>query len=166
MQTEIKGLLTQRSQLTPDSQPSKDLDSRIAQKKAELEVLNESSRREFTQREAAIYHQTYQEIEAQIKRYAQTNGIILVLRAAKEGDETNSANPQEVVREMSQQVIYAMPGLDVTDTILEMLNGRPKVEANKSTKPTQLAPGNNPNPVQKISNQNESNKPKGGTIKK
>ncbi len=164
MQNELKQLLNARTQQNPESQTYKDYDAKIAQRKAELELLNDSSRREFTQREANIYHTTYQDVEAQIKRYATANGIILVLRAARDED-ARSTQPQDVIKEMSQQVIYAVPGLDITDTIIKMLNG---TSANKPAGPT--TPGkSSPVPATGKNDKNvppaNPTKPGGGTKK-
>ena len=134
-QNELKNYLTQKQQFTPESQNSKQIDQKIAQKKAELEILAANSRQEFTQKEASLYHQTYQEVEAVIRQYAERNGIMLVLRASRD-DESSSANPQEVIKEVSQQVIYALPGMDITEKILATLNAQSPPANEKKAGPT------------------------------
>ena len=164
-QTELKALLTKKQSFTADSTNARQIDQQIVQLKTELELLADSSRREFTQKEANLYHQTYQEVEKAIKSYAEYNGITLVLRASRDDDNTTN-NPQDVIKEVSQQVVYSLPQMDVTDDILKMLNGntskQPLSGGEKPVTPTKGA-------VQppKTTNQNDSKKPaSGGTIKK
>ncbi len=161
-QTELKSLMAKKQQHNDASPTSKEFDQKIAQKKAELEVLADSSRREFTQKEASIYHQTYKEVEDAIKSYAVRNGITLVLRASRD-EETSASNPQDVIKEVSQQVVYSQPEMDITEAILLMLNPKPAIAKDRQL----LNPGKTP-PAQppKTTNQQDKNKPSGGTIKK
>lgn len=164
-QNELKSLLNQKQQFTPDSPNYKQVEQKLAQRKADLEVMAEGSRREFTQKEASLYHQTYQEVEAAIKSYAEYNKISLVLRASRDPEESTANNPQEVIKEVSQMVIYALPHMDITDAILEMLNAKPAAASNNKSQPTgpSRTTGNQPS---KTANQNDARKPSGGTIKK
>lgn len=124
-QTELKVLMNQKQQLAPDSPDYKRLETKIVQKKGELELSAENARREFTQKEANLYHQTYQEVELTIASYAERAGITLVLRASRD-EETSTNNPQDVVKEVSQMVIYSAAGMDITQTILNALNAQDK----------------------------------------
>jgi Skp family chaperone for outer membrane proteins len=164
LQAEVKSLVAQKNSLTPDTTPYKDKEQQIARKKAELELLNDGSRREFTQKEANLYHQCYNEIQDAIRQHAEARGITLVLRAAKD-EGTGSANPQEVIKEVSQQVIYAVPGMDITDAIVDMLNRTttvaPSTKANQPTKKQPKVSGGNTGAVENI-----GEKPKTGTQKR
>lgn len=161
-QTELKNLVAQKQQFTPDSTNYKQIDQKLAQKKAELELLAANSRQEFTQKEASLYHQTYQEVEAVIRTYAERNGITLVLRASRDEDASTS-NPQEVIKEVSQQVIYALPGMDITEQVLATLNAKSApITKDKPTGPTRTTPTQPP----KTTDEKSKNKPSGGTIKK
>jgi outer membrane protein len=138
-QSELKTLMARRATFKPDSPDFKSLDEQIARRKAELELMADGARREFTQREAALYHQTYQEIELVIKRFAEDRNLSLVLRSSRD-EAVSPSNPQDVIKEVSQQVLYAQPQMDITDTILAMLNrssGTPSVptQTNKSKAP-------------------------------
>ena len=167
-QQDLKELLNKRNQFAPDSANYKDNDAAIVKKKAELENETERARREFTQREANIYHQVYQEIEAAIKTYAESNGITLVLRAARDADNSG-ANPQDVIKEVSQQVIYALPQMDITDQILQMLNRSTNAGPRQTQQQQQQQQPGKPNviqPVQKPQTQKVGGDNKGGTIKR
>jgi Skp family chaperone for outer membrane proteins len=134
VQADLKSLVGKRSQLNPDTPTYKDVEQKIATRKAEMELMADGFRREFTQREANVYHQTYQEVEAAIRKYSEAYGITLVLRAART-DDVSASNPKDVIKEVSQQVIYSVPEMDITDEILAMLNP-PTAPATKPTIPS------------------------------
>lgn len=164
-QNELKNLVAQKQQFTPDSPNSKQIDQKIAQKQAELQLLAANSRQEFTQKEASLYHQTYQEVESVIRQYAERNGIMLVLRASRD-EESGSSNPQEVIKEVSQQVIYALPGMDITEKILATLNAQaPPLNEKKAGQPTGPT-RTTPKEPSKTTTSQGGNKPSGGAIKK
>jgi hypothetical protein len=64
-------------------------------------------------------------VELTIASYAERAGITLVLRASRD-EETSTNNPQDVVKEVSQMVIYSAAGMDITQTILNALNAQDK----------------------------------------
>jgi Skp family chaperone for outer membrane proteins len=121
MQQELKGMLDQRNSFKPQSTNYRQKDMEIAQRKAELDLMTDGARREFQQREAELYHQTYKEIESAVAQYADANRINLVLRHSR-GDELDPDKPQDVLKQISQQVVYSVRNVDITDTILAMLN--------------------------------------------
>jgi Skp family chaperone for outer membrane proteins len=163
-QSDLKILMNKKQSLTPDSPDYKRVEQQIVQKKGQLELDAESARREFTQKEASLYHQTYQEVENQIKLFAQRNNITLVLRASSDND-SGTANPQDVIKEVSQMVIYSLPEMDITQPILTALNGpATKVSGPSSSggKGTTTPPkGSNP-PPPTVGGTKDSNKPQTG----
>ncbi len=148
VQAELKSLVAKRAQLNPDTPTYKDVEQKIATKKAEMELMADGFRREFTQREANVYHQTYQEVEAAIRKYSEAYGITLVLRAAR-NEDISAANPKDVIKEVSQQVIYSTPEMDITDEILSMLNP-PSAPTTKPTNPAGAPKQPQTKPPQKI----------------
>ncbi len=76
---------------------------------------------EFLRQEATIYIEIYDEIGAAIKDYARRRGIKLVLRF--NGDLVDRTKHDEVLKELNKIVLY-QDGLDITNDILEMVNGR------------------------------------------
>jgi outer membrane protein len=165
LQEELKKLVQQKSTFTPDSPNYKQLDQKLAQKKAELELLAANSRDEFTRKEASLYHQTYQEVEAVIQQYADRNGIMLVLRASRD-DESKSSNPQEVIKEVSQQVVYSAPGMDITDQVLALLNAKSPTIAAPKDKQQPTGPQRTPTQPTKIADEKGTNKPSTNQPKK
>lgn len=163
-QNELKMYMNQKQSFAPESPDYKNMEKKIVQKKGELELAAESARREFTQKEANLYHQTYKEVEAAVASYSEQRGITLVLRASRDSESAGS-NPQDVIKEVSQMVIYSLPQMDITDAVLASLNAQSGVR--------QMAPINNPGKpsgAQPSSTQpsrtGENKKPGGGTIKK
>ena len=142
LQESLQGLLKQRSQLTPGSTTYKQMEQKIAQNKAQLELMADTARREFQRREANLYYQTYREVEQVIQKYARSRGITLVLRNSR-NDGVNQSNPQDVIKRVSQQVVYAQPTMDITEVVLAALNQsggavkqRTSGPSNSSNRPT------------------------------
>jgi Skp family chaperone for outer membrane proteins len=75
----------------------------------------------FLRQEAAIYVETYDEVQAAVGEYAAEHGIKLVLRF--NGDPFDRNKPDEVAKELNRSVIYHA-GIDITTDVLEMVNGR------------------------------------------
>jgi len=75
----------------------------------------------FLRQEAAIYLETYEQVQAALHEYAGKRGIKLVLRF--NGDPIDRTKPDEVLQELKKSVLY-QDGIDITNDILEMLNGR------------------------------------------
>jgi len=95
-----------------------------AELKKTAETLNAEVKREkeaFLLQEATIYVETYDEIQAAVRHYADEHGIKLVLRF--NGDPVNREKPAEVLKELNKSVIY-QAGIDITNDVLEMVNGR------------------------------------------
>ena len=162
-QKDLKLLQEKRNSFNPDTPNFKDADEQFGAKKVALERITDQYRRQFTQREASLYHQTYQEIEDAIAKYAEPKGITLVLRSSRDPEPGSASNPQEVMKEMSQQVLYALPQMDITSAILEMLNRNSGVakQPPATNKPTNPPKG----PSQPVKNANDPNN-KTGTMKR
>ena len=121
LRAELRRLLGQRDQHNPISQTYKSLEENVATKKAQLDLKADSARREFQQREANLYYQTYREVEAAVQQYAASAGFTLVLRTSR-NDNVSPTQPQEVIKQVSRPVVFSLPGMDITDVIIEMLN--------------------------------------------
>jgi outer membrane protein len=163
-QNELKVLMNKKQSLAPESIDYKNVEKQIVQKKGELELAAENARREFTQKEANLYHQTYQEVEDAVAQYAELRGITLVLRASRDND-SGGTNPQDVIKEVSQMVIFSLPQMDITDAVLASLNaqsGQRQMAPGKQVKPS----GTQAPRLGDEKGKNDTRKPSGGTIKK
>ncbi len=71
--------------------------------------------------ETAVYAVTYKRIEGCISEYADEHGIRLVLR--KNGEKETDTSPRsEVAQNLSRAIVYEK-NLDITDAIIQRLNG-------------------------------------------
>jgi hypothetical protein len=84
-------------------------------------------RREFLEREAKVYFQTYQEVVSVVEQYAKWHNIGLVLRF--NGEPVDPERRDDVLREINKPVVV-QDQIDITGDILLLLNrdqqaGRP-----------------------------------------
>jgi len=117
----IKGLMEQLRSLQPGSPDYKAMEEQIAVRQSNLEARVRLQRKEFVQREAKIYHYVYQEILQEVHYYAQSNRIAMVLRFS--GETADVENPDTVIRYINRPVVWHNPQFDITNVILQRLQG-------------------------------------------
>jgi Skp family chaperone for outer membrane proteins len=118
---QIKLLQEQLKGLTPGSPDYKNMEQRIAHSGADLQIKQATQKKDLMEYEGRIYYQVYREMDDSVKRFAQKNGIALVLRyASDQVDDPIDRN--EIVRGINKSVVYVDPALDITDWILQDLN--------------------------------------------
>jgi len=100
----------------------KELEEHIARRRADAQIQLQLQNKEFMLKEANIYHNVYQEIEADVAYFAQEQGIDAVLRF--NGDPVEKDQPNQILRNVNKQVVWFSQGLDITPVILERLNRR------------------------------------------
>jgi Skp family chaperone for outer membrane proteins len=101
---------------TPDY---KQLDEELAREKANFNVEMTQLRKEFLEREAKVYHQTYLEVDDTVRYYAERNEIGLVLRFNGEPPDPNRR--EQVLQSINKPVVYQNK-IDITPDILALLN--------------------------------------------
>lgn len=74
------------------------------------------------QRQAAVYHETYELFRQEIADYAKANQIAVVIRHNR--TPIDEKNPQDVLRGVNAQVVWIAPGRDITPVILQRVNGK------------------------------------------
>jgi len=145
---EIQRLGEQLQSFNAGSPDYKNLEARLANKQAEINVQMQLRKKDFLQREAKIYYTIFQEIEDEIKYFAEQNGIGLVLRFSDE--EVKAENPDDVLKELNKPIVYYYPKLDITALILQEVNKRgPAAAPPQGTRPPQSvtqAPPTRPRP--------------------
>ncbi len=105
-------------QFKPGTPDYRTLDEQVSRRKADFNLSATRQRKDFMEREAKIYHQTYLEVSQAITFYAQRNNIGLVLRF--NGDPIQDAERTSVLRQINKPVIF-QNGIDITGDILAML---------------------------------------------
>ncbi len=117
-------------QFKPGSPEYKQLDEQVSRQKADFNLSATRDRKDFMEREAKIYHQTYLEVSQAITFYAQRHNIGLVLRF--NGDPIQDSERANVLRQINKPVIF-QNGIDITPDILAVLRqGGPGRQADRN----------------------------------
>jgi Skp family chaperone for outer membrane proteins len=109
----------QRSSYNVGSSDFKKLDEEIARLKAEFNLKAGRIRKDFLEREAKVYYQTYLEVGNIVKYYAQQHNIGLVLRF--NGDQVDPNRRESVLRAINDPIVH-QNNIDITPDILALLN--------------------------------------------
>jgi Skp family chaperone for outer membrane proteins len=109
----------QRGTYTVGSAEYKQADEQIAQMMANFNLKMGRLRKDFLEREAKVYYQTYLEVVEAVNYYAKRQGIGLVLRFSGEPIDPNRRD--DVLREINKPVVM-QDSIDITGDILVILN--------------------------------------------
>jgi Skp family chaperone for outer membrane proteins len=113
----------------------KQADEEIARMMADFNLKMTRLRKDFLEREAKVYYQTYMEVNGAVKYYAERHDIGIVLRF--NGEPVDPNRREEVLREINKPVVFQNQ-IDITPDVLALLNR----DANQATRPagTQIPP--------------------------
>ncbi len=120
--------------LQPNSPDFKQLESRLTKMRADFELRGKRVTEEFKDRESKLYHQHSRELNAELDRFAQRTGILLMLRYDQSEGEIK--DPRQVMRVIMNPVVYQR-GLDATAAVQQSMGG---AAAPTATRPPQTAP--------------------------
>ena len=109
----------QRQQYNPGSPEFKQLDEQIARAKADFNLKAGRIRKDFLEREAKVYYQTYLQVNNAVQHYAQQHNIGLVLRF--NGDATDPNRRESVLQAINKPVVV-QNNIDITPDVLALLN--------------------------------------------
>lgn len=131
----FKAKMDRLKEWKPGSPEFSKLESELAQDEAKMKVDVKKLNEQFIMEEGKMYYATYQEVLEEVKRYAAQMNMLLVLRYT--GGEVHVDNPEEIMKEMNEQVVYYNKAIDITGAILNQLNSRrpPQVGARPQTRP-------------------------------
>ncbi len=110
------------------------IEQKIVQGSTELETFRKVKQREFLRKEADIYRTVYLEVQGAVEKYARYYKYTLVMRFNR-GTVENAENPQEILQSMNRPVVYHRGEDDLTDPILNFLNGEYKKTAGATAAP-------------------------------
>ena len=116
---QIKSSVAELSALPPSSPEFKVLETKTARLQAQIQADMQLRRKGFLEDEAKAYFETYQEVKAEVKAFAESNRIGIVLRYSSE--EIDQANRQSVLQGINQPIVYNQGGLDITSYIIDRL---------------------------------------------
>jgi Skp family chaperone for outer membrane proteins len=121
-QQKLKARAEELQTYTPGSNEFRTKEAELARVNSELQIQIGQKRREFLEREAAVYFEIYEEIEGSVANFAQRARIGLVLRFSR--DEMKKEDRASVLQGVNRAVVFHQ-GLEITIPILEDLNRRP-----------------------------------------
>jgi Skp family chaperone for outer membrane proteins len=135
----VAGKEEMRQQYNPGSPEFKTVDEEVARLKAEFQLKAGKIRRDFMEREAAVYYSTFMEVSNAVMHYAQNNNIGMVLRF--NGDSIDPNNREDILRAINKPVVF-QNNVDITPDVLALLNRGAPATGNAAT-----ASGTNGAPV-------------------
>lgn len=118
--------------IKPNHPDYKRLDEDLSRRQAEWQLKMSSKKKTILERETQIYYNVFQEINYEVRNFADRHGISLVLRYNSEPVDTS--NPQSVRAEINKSVVYQR-NIDITDSVLNELNRRAVAPPNVSARP-------------------------------
>jgi Skp family chaperone for outer membrane proteins len=122
-----------RNTFGPGTPDYKTADENVARMMAEFNLKMGKLRKDFLEREAKVYYQTYLEVVSTVNDYAKRQGIGLVLRFNGEPIDPNRRD--DVLREINKPVVM-QDNIDITGDILMLLN-RDQMRLQQGGAPTQ-----------------------------
>jgi Skp family chaperone for outer membrane proteins len=125
----------QRNTYNAGSAEYKQMDEQLARNMAEFNLKMTKLRKEFLEREAKVYYQTYLEVSKAVEYYAQHHDIGLVIRF--NGEPVDPNKREDVLREINKPVVFQNQ-VDITPDVLALLN-RDSGAAATATKPPAAA---------------------------
>ena len=130
---QIQERVKQLKEFKPTSEEYIRLETETARVQGQIQAEMALKKKDFLEREAQAYYQTYQQVRNEIKAFAEANRIGLVLRFSSEQIDPN--NRQSVLQGVNQPILYNQGGLDITRFIVDRV-----VRANGGAARTARAP--------------------------
>jgi len=100
----------------------KQLEEHIVGRVADVQARMQLQKKEFLLKESRIYFTVYREIQQVVNYYATSQGFTAVLKI--NGEEVKEDNPDDVLRYINQDVVWAAQGTDITQIISDELRRR------------------------------------------
>jgi Skp family chaperone for outer membrane proteins len=94
-------------------------DEELARMMAEFQLKTSKLQKDFMERQAKLYYQTYLEVVAAVNTYAKSQNIGLVLRF--NGEDVDPNNRQQVMNDINKHVVIQNQ-IDITPDVLLLLN--------------------------------------------
>lgn len=125
----IVGMEEEKQRFKPGTAEFSEKDDRIATAKAQFQLNMQRMRKDFLEKEAKVYFETYQQVSKMIESYAKYQKIGLVLRF--NGEPADPAQREAVLRDINKPVQF-QNSIDITPDILALLNRETAVGARPS----------------------------------
>ena len=124
----------QRKTLNHNTPDFNKLDEEIARATADFQIKAGRIRKQFLEKEAKVYYQTYLQVSNAVQHYAQSHNIGLVLKF--NGDQIDPNAREKLLHAINKPVVY-QNNIDITPDVLALLNrgGAPGGLAPTATQP-------------------------------
>jgi Skp family chaperone for outer membrane proteins len=122
----------QRNTYNAGSPEYKQMDEQLARDMSEFNLKMTKIRKEFLEREAKVYYQTYVEVSQAVGVYAQRHDIGLVIRF--NGEPVDPNKREDVLREINKPVVFQNQ-VDITPDVLALINSTGAAPATTATRP-------------------------------
>lgn len=117
---DIESRVAKLKTFKPTSEEYIRLETETARIQAQIQADMSLKRKDFLEQEAMAYYSAYQEVKQEIKEFAESNRIGLVLRFSSE--VIDPSNRQSVMQGVNQPIVYNQAGLDITKYIMDRLH--------------------------------------------
>jgi Skp family chaperone for outer membrane proteins len=97
----------------------KTADEELARMMAEFQLKTSKLQKDFMERQAKLYYQTYLEVVDAVNSYATSHNIGIVLRF--NGEEVDVNKKEDIMRDINKQVVV-QNRIDITPDVLMLLN--------------------------------------------
>lgn len=120
----LKAKLNQLKELDlkPGTAEFSQRESELAGEEAKLQIEVKKANQDFIILEGKMYWETYQQVLEVIKAYALQRNISVVMRYT--GAEVHPENPEEVMKELNEQVVFYNEAADITDDIVNHIKSQ------------------------------------------
>jgi Skp family chaperone for outer membrane proteins len=121
-EAEAGNQLTEKVRKMPAGSPErKKLEQQVLKMRADFELHGKRITDDAHESETKLYVSMFRELNDELARYAQANGIQLVLRY--DVPPLDLSDPRAVLQEIQKPIVYQR-GVDVTPVVLEAVNRR------------------------------------------
>ena len=123
---QIESLQAQLEKMTKGSDKAAEIEQQLIEFNAKGQARLASLKREFMRKEVNMYKDVYDEVSRMVEHYATAKHYTLVLRYQRGpvGEDANVQDPRQMMNQVNQLVVYHQSGDDMTDPILEWMNGQ------------------------------------------
>jgi Skp family chaperone for outer membrane proteins len=129
-QKKLEKMVLELKELRPGTIDYKTREDEIAHVDSNVRVQLQLERKGLREREVKLYFNAYEEVVGAVERFAQDNGIALVIRFNAE--EIDPSNPESIMAGLNRHVVYQR-NLNITEFVL--------AEINAGVKPRPVDPG-------------------------
>lgn len=109
----------QRNSFNAGTPEYKKADEELARMMAEFQLKTSKLQKDFMERQAKLYYQTYLQVVEAVNMYAKSQNIGIVLRF--NGEEVDANKREDVMRDINKQVVF-QNNIDITPDVLMLLN--------------------------------------------